>query len=119
MSFTPGSNTVYNSADPTNSYAHTIPTFTANVFTGSWVPTAGYSQLTVQIYSNQASTSNGFKVEQGNDNSNVNYTSSFTVSASTEFACKVAICGDFVRIKFTHGGTDPTTWRVLARLSVT
>lgn len=93
-------------------------TLTANsTFTGTGVSTLGYTFVQVYVFSDQSSAANGLKIEFSSDNTNWNDSSLFTFTAGSAAPNDGQIFGapargQYVRLVYTNGGTNQTTFRL-------
>lgn len=110
---------VYNSRPGTTGTVHVIPVFATNIFNSQWIRADDMRRITGFVLSNQASVASGFIIQQSNDESNADYTTSYTVAASTVLAFDVVIVGRYVRFHYEHAGVEPTVWRACAYLKAT
>src|SRR6266568_1628260 len=99
-----------NSVDTNNSSTATL---TANsVFTGTSTSSLNYSTLSVEVFADQVSATNGLSLQQSQNGTNWDTTDTFTVSASTAFTTVVNLIGQFYRIVYTNGTTNQGTFRL-------
>lgn len=115
--------TEYNSANPipisasnisvvdaTNS--STTPLTGAAAFTGTAKNITAYGSVTVSVFADQASGTNGFSIQQGPDGTNWNFVDSFTVTASSSKTVTIPRQGAFLRVVYTNGATPQTAFRL-------
>lgn len=81
-------------------------------FTGTGQSSLSYSALSVEVFSDKASASNGLQIEQSQDNTNWDTIDSFTVSASTNFQTTVNLTGKFYRVVYTNTNSAQGTFRL-------
>lgn len=103
---------------------NTTSTLLANaVYTGTFEPTTGYVSISVLINTDQTSASEGVEVQQSDDGTNVRFADKFAIT-STEVLngwgyFTVPARAEYVRIKYTNGGTNQGSFRLRTYLSPT
>ena len=101
---------VENSIDSNNST--TTPLSGDATFTGTGTDVSAFSNLTVQIFTDQNSATNGMKFEFSIDNTNWDEIHSFTFTANGTRRFQFACHAQYFRIVFINGSTDQTVFRV-------
>lgn len=87
----------------------------ANItFTGTGFDLHQYASWSVTIFSDQASSTNGLKVQWSNDNSNWDFVDQQTYVASAGNMIMFGRKARYVRLVYTNGGTNQTIFRVAA-----
>lgn len=96
----------------------TPPVFTAKVYTGDWISTEGHAGNVVVgiLFANQPSADGGFEIQQSNDGNNADYSTQFTVAATSNpedaKAFRIDRVAPYIRVVWTSASTDPTVWRL-------
>src|SRR5579875_1245635 len=90
----------------------TTPLSANATFTGTWESALAYGSISVQVYSDQASASNGLIIEQSQDGTNADTQATYSVSAATASQQTVNLTGQYFRIVYTNGGTNQATFRL-------
>jgi hypothetical protein len=88
-------------------------------FTSSWVDTnqTGESFITVTVFANQVSATNGFVIQESDDSTDSNMTNPitrFSVAASTLSSIQGLIRMRFWRVIYTNGSTPTTVIKITA-----
>jgi hypothetical protein len=87
----------------------TTPLTGSSTFTGSQFSTNGFGRITGTVFADQSGT---VDVDQSSDGANYDYTSSFSVSASTGLAFSVEVIAPNARIRYVNGGSNQGTFRL-------
>ncbi len=98
-----------------NSTSTPLPADTGGVdhiFTGEPVKTNGYGIIYINVYSDVASATDGLVIEQSSDGSHWDFSDVYTVPADTGKTYSVQPAGRYVRVKYTNGGSDQTSFRL-------
>jgi len=66
------------------------------------------------VYSDKASASNGFKIQQSVDGTHWDITDYDSVAAATVFTFEYTLYGEFVRLLYKNGDTAQTSFRMTA-----
>jgi len=90
----------------------TTPLGIGGVFTGIGELTDTYASITVFVFSDKASATDGLSVQFSQDNTNWDSTSSTTITANLGIAFILAPTGRYFRIVYTNGGTAQTIFRL-------
>ena len=91
----------------------------AGVFTGTAVDTLDYGFIFVNVFSDQASATDGLSVEQSSDGTNWDNTDVYTVPASTGKTYSFQPAGRYFRVQYTNGGVAQTAFRLQTVLKKT
>ena len=86
-------------------------------FTGSAEICFGYSAVSLLVYADQASASDGVKVQWSTDGTNYDYEDSFSVSAATGASKTFPVRSKWYRVSYTNGGVTQTVFRLQTMLS--
>lgn len=86
-------------------------------YTSSSATTFGYTSMRGFAFSDQASATNGFSIQQSLDGTNWDVKDEFSVSASTEKPFRIDVAAPYVRVVYTNGGTNQTSFRLYAGLT--
>lgn len=94
------------------------------VFTGPWIDTnqTGDHFVEATVFSNQASTTNGFVIQESDDSSDTNFTSTVvrvSVTASLLTTIQAVIRARFWRVVYTNAATPTTVFKITATGSST
>lgn len=100
-----------------NSIVSTVNSSTAaltgnSVFTGTSESSLAYAAISIEVFSDQASATNGLSIQQSQDGTNWDIKDTFSVSASTSFQTTVNVVGQYFRIVYTNGSTNQGTFRL-------
>jgi len=90
----------------------TTPLLADATFTGEAVMTNGFGIIYVNVYSDQASATNGLIVEQSTDGTNWDFNDIYTIPATTGKTFSVQPSGRYIRVKYINGDTDQTEFRL-------
>ena len=94
---------------PTDALSFTAALAANGTFTSSWTPSRGFARIVATAFADQAGT---LYVEQSNDNTNADVSSSWAVSASTGLPVSVEVIGQFYRLRYVNGGNAQGTFRL-------
>lgn len=95
--------------------ANTNTLLTANeVYTSDSFDALNCSGITVIVFADQASATDGLQIQESIDNTNWEDATEESVSASTLKRITSDINARYVRIKYTNGATDQGTFRLMA-----
>jgi len=93
--------------------ATTTPLGANATFTGTWEQTVDYATLSVTVYADVPSATDGMKFEWSGDGVNVDEDEAITIStAHPGRAMASNVRGRYFRIRYTNGGTAQTTFRL-------
>ncbi len=88
---------------------------TGGVFTGASVNVSGLERIVGYAFSDQPSAASGLSVRQSLNDTNWDYTETFSVVASTALPFSVEVVGDRASIQYTNGAdTAQDTMRLIA-----
>lgn len=93
------------------------PLAASATYTSNAATTFGYTSIRGFAFSDQASATNGLSIQQSMDATNWDVKDEFTVSASTEKPFRVDVAAPYVRIVYTNGLTNQTSFRLYALLA--
>ena len=93
--------------------ATTTPLGANATFTGTWEQTVDYATLSVTVYANVPSATDGMKFEWSGDGVNVDEDEAITLSTVHPGRAMASnVRGRYFRIRYTNGGTAQTTFRL-------
>jgi len=92
----------------------TTPLVAGGVYTSDWFDALNYSRVTLLSHSNVASATNGVEVIQSTDAQNEDYSTQNSALAGAGLPISVEIIARWVRIRYTNGATNQTTFRLAA-----
>jgi hypothetical protein len=112
---TPGNNTAIrvfptSASRPENSTRTTLGI--GGVYTGTSMDILGYSVLSVSVFSNVASATNGLSIQQSVDNVNWDFTDDFTIPANRGKTFTVQPIAPYFRVVYTNGSLAQTAFRL-------
>ena len=107
---TGGVGSIAGAVDATNSTS--TPLGISGVYTGTFTDVLNYAQVAVQLTSNVASATDGWKIEWSVDGTNVIDTDSFTFIAGTSKIVTFGCNTRYYRVKYTNGAIAQTTFTV-------
>ena len=81
-------------------------------FTGSWEDVTDYATLTIQAYSNVASSTGGWKLQWSTDGVNMDKEESLTLSAGAGRALAINVRSRYFRVVYTNGGSAQSSFRL-------
>ena len=93
-------------------FSTTTPLGIGGVFTSSSIEILSYGKISGLCFADQASAANGLEIQQSLDDTNWDFSTQFSVVASTGFSFSVPVTGRFVRIRYTNGAVAQTTFRL-------
>lgn len=99
-----------NNIDANNSSTATLAGSAA--FTGTSTDMLGYSQVTVMVYADVASATNGLSIQFSNDNTNWDIAHTYTVAASTTQHVTIPVLSRYFRVVYTNGSGAQSTFRL-------
>ena len=102
--------------DDGNSTTSTLTS--GSVFTGTGVDLLGYTAVSITLFASHDSATDGMTFEFSTDNSNWDdvYKFEMDVSEETTRRFQFPVSARYFRIKYTNGGTNQTSFRVLTIL---
>lgn len=112
---TPGGATLPSAViDTGNSTSVTLTS--GSTFAGTWKDVSGFSNMTLIVFSDQASATDGLVFEFSSDGTNVDDNDMYTVPASSGQQISVPLVAKFIRIRYVNGGTNQGAFRLQAKL---
>jgi len=100
----------YSFVDECNS--STAPLSGGGVFLGDPCEILQFGVLTVAVYSNVASATDGLEIQQSVDKTNWDFIDNFTIPAATGKTFSVQPTAKWLRIKYTNGAVAQTSFRL-------
>lgn len=82
------------------------------VFTGTAEDITSYGNVTVSVFSDVASATDGLSLQQSTNGTNWDNTDNYTIPLATGKTFKTDIAAKFFRIVYTNGGTAQTAFRL-------
>lgn len=82
------------------------------VFTGTSEEVKDFASITISVFSDQASATDGLSIQQSSNGTNWDITDTYTISASTGKTFSVQPAARFFRIVYTNGSTPQGTFRL-------
>lgn len=82
------------------------------VFTGTAEDISAYASVTVSLFADQASATNGLSIQQSADGTNWDMADIYTVPASTGKTFGVQVAAKFLRVVYTNGATPQSAFRL-------
>lgn len=92
-----------------------VPLGISGAFTGGSFDALGFSSITVSVFTNQASATDGLQVQQSIDNTNWDLTDAYTVPITAAGQAKtfsIPVQARYIRIVYTNGTTAQTVFRM-------
>lgn len=89
------------------------------VFTGWASNTLDYSLMFINVYSDEASATNGLMIQQSSDSTNWDIDDVYTISADTGKTFSIQLSAKYIRIVYTNGSTIQTAFRLQSILKKT
>lgn len=86
------------------------------IFTGTGEDVTQYESITISVFTDQASASDGLSLEFSSDNTNWDHTDVHTIVASTSHVTTISPQAQYFRIVYTNGGTGQGAFRMQAML---
>lgn len=88
-----------------------VPLSAGKVFTGDgWQSTLDYGVISIDVVSDQDSATDGLAIQWSNDALTVNNTDEFTIYANTPKTFTFGPANRYVRLVYTNGSVDQTTF---------
>ena len=91
----------------------------SGVFTGTSEDVTEYADIRVYVFSDQASATDGLKIQQSSNGTNWDIIDSYSIPASTGKNFSIGVSAKFFRIVYTNGGVAQTAFRLQAKLQKT
>lgn len=107
---------IYSTVDPGNST--TTPLLANATFTGSTMEALAYAQLSVFVFSDVDSAIDGLKIQQSTDGINWDHSHSLSITGNVNADQQAGIHARYVRIVYTNGPVNQTTFRLQTLLRV-
>lgn len=82
------------------------------VFTGTSEDISNYATVTVTVFADQASATDGLQIQQSSNGTNWDNMDAYTVPASTGKTFKSDVGAKFLRLVYTNGGVAQTAFRL-------
>ena len=96
-----------------------IPLDANEVFTGDWVDLKDFNAISVGVYSDVASATNGLRAEYSHDASTVHHVHVFTYAGTNGTGYNFTSEFRYFRLKYTNGGTDQAVFNLVSILKQT
>jgi hypothetical protein len=90
----------------------TTPLGIGATFTGTSEAINGYGIIYVNVYSDQASATDGLKIDQSSDGTNWDHCDEFTIPAATGKNFSINPYAKFVRVRYINGAVAQTDFRL-------
>lgn len=90
----------------------TTPLGVSGTFVGTGDDCQGFSAVTIQLFSDVASATDGMTFEFSTDNTNWDDSYAFTLAAGEARRFQFPVTARYFRVNFTNGGTGQATFRV-------
>ncbi len=82
------------------------------IFTGSWVDVLDHTNVSIMVYSDVASATDGLAFQQSSDGTNVDDEDKYTIAAATGKQYTFGVAARYVRVKYTNGGSAQAVFRL-------
>jgi len=86
------------------------------VFTGTYKDVSAYSNVTVNVSSDQSSAADGFQIQYSSDGTNLDSVDKYTIPAGGGKQYSAALGTKFFRVVYTNGGTIQGAFRLQTKL---
>ena len=90
----------------------TTPLGIDGVFTGESIDIKGCGIVFVNVYSDQASATNGLSIQQSSDGTNWDHTDDYTIPAANGKNFSINPHANYLRVVYTNGGVEQTAFRL-------
>lgn len=100
--------------DTSNSTA--TPLTAGSTFTGAWKDVTSFSNLTLIVFADQVSATDGLVFEFSTDGTNVDDNDMYTVPASSGQQISIPLVAKYVRIRYVNGGVNQGAFRLQSKL---
>lgn len=87
------------------------------VFTGTAVDISEYSTIMVTVFADQASATDGLRIEQSSNGTNWDFADIYSIPISTGKVFSVGVVAQFFRVVYTNGATANTAFRLQSLFS--
>ena len=94
----------------------TTPLAGGATFTGTSVDILNYSIITVSVYANVASATDGLKIEQSMDGANWDWSDVYTIGAGKAKTFSVQPSAQYFRVRYVNGASAQSSFRMTAIL---
>lgn len=84
----------------------------ASTFTGTAEDIKDFASVSVQVFADQVSATDGLSIQQSGDGTNWDITDTYTIPANTGKTFSVQPTSRYFRIVYTNGGTGQTAFRL-------
>lgn len=88
-----------------------------SIFTGTSDDALNYNEIRITLIASHASASDGLSIQQSSDNSNWDISDTYTIPATTGKTFVVPRQARYVRVVYTNGGTNQTSFRMQTLLN--
>lgn len=88
------------------------PLGSSATFTGTFEDVKDYAALTLSVFADQASATDGLKFDWSHDGTNVDRTEATTVSASSGRAFNILVRARYFRVRYVNDATAQTAFRL-------
>lgn len=82
------------------------------VFTGTSDDSLNYNEIRVTVIASHASATDGLSIQQSSDNTNWDSTDTYTIPATTGKTYSVPRQARYIRVVYTNGGTNQSSFRL-------
>lgn len=86
------------------------------VAAGAWVDVSNYSNLTVIVYTDQPSATNGLMIQYSTDGTNIDDNDSYSIVANNGQQFSLPLAARYYRVSYTNGTVTQTIFRLQAKL---
>jgi len=84
----------------------------SGVFTGAWVEVLNHTNISVLVFADKNSATDGLVIEFSSDGVNVDDSDRFTISANAGKTYSFGVTSRYVRVKYTNDGIAQTIFRL-------
>lgn len=103
---------VDNNGTVSTNNSSTATLLAAAVFTGTAEDALNYNEIRVSLIASHASATDGLSIQQSSDNSNWDFADTYTIAAATAKTFAVPRQARYVRVVYTNGGTNQSSFRL-------
>lgn len=89
------------------------------VYTGTWTDITNYNGISLGVYSDVASATDGLVVQYSNDGTNVRHTHTYTVAAASGVGFNLTTEFRYMRVVYTNGASPQTVFALQTILKPT
>lgn len=86
-----------------------------STFTGAWVDVTSFSNMTLIVFADQASATDGLVFEFSTNGVNVDDNDMYSIMASSGQQISVPLVAQYVRIRYVNGGTNQGVFRLQSK----